>query len=157
MNFSIGIADGILAGKSAVIQAAVEVANAAISAATGALGIQSPSKRAEDEVGLMYGEGLALGILDSMQMVRNASRKLSSAMHDQMDISAGRMSEMSIRRQPVYAGAGGAGTSTVNNPTYVNNHYLNIDRYYQNSAEDVEYLARRIREQERHDQAGRGL
>lgn len=158
LNFSLGIAEGIADGVDAITQAASDAANAAVSASASTLDEHSPSKRARDEIGLMYGKGLAIGILDSMPAVMSASRKLSSSMHDQMDVSSERMGGMSIRRQPVYAGSAGR-TSTVNNPTYVHNHNnnLNIDRYYQNSAEDVDYLARRIREEERRDQAGRGM
>lgn len=157
LNFSDGIASGIRAGESAVVQAAVEVATAAIHAATGTLDINSPSKRARDEVGLMYGKGLAEGILGSMPEVMSASSRLSAAMHDQMDVRADRMNGgLSTRRMTVYAGAGRT-ISTVNNPTNVYNRYLNIDHYYQRSAEDVDYLMTQLHEENEHEQSGLGM
>lgn len=156
LNFSLGIAAGITAGESAVIEAAKAVANAALTAATGTLDINSPSKVAEDEVGLMYGKGLALGILDSMPTVISASERLADVLNSQMYLGAGRSDGFAPGlRQPAYAG--GYGSSTVNSPTYVHNHYMNIEHYYQKSAEDVDYLADKILVRNRRDQSGRGM
>lgn len=156
LAFSNGIAAGILAGESAVIEAAAAVASAAVSAATGTLDINSPSKVAEDEVGLMYGKGLALGILDSMPTVISASERLADVLNSQMYLGAGRSDGFAPGlRQPAYAG--GYGSSTVNSPTYVHNHYMNIEHYHQKSAEDVDYLADKILVRNRRDQSGRGM
>ena len=156
LNFSLGIAAGIKDGESDVIAAARAVADAAVSAATGTLDINSPSKVAEDEVGLMYGKGLALGILDSMPTVISASERLADVLNSQMYLGAGRSDGFAPGlRQPAYAG--GYGSSTVNSPTYVHNHYMNIEHYYQKSAEDVDYLADQILVRNRRDQSGRGM
>lgn len=56
-----GIAKGLTASASLIASAATNAAKAALDAAKGFLGIQSPSRRAEDEVGLPTGEGAARG------------------------------------------------------------------------------------------------
>lgn len=60
-----GIAAGIRAGAGAVAQAAIDAANAAVEAAKGFLGIESPSK-VFAEIGGDTVAGFALGIRDSM-------------------------------------------------------------------------------------------
>lgn len=64
-DVSAGLAQGILAGKSAVIDAAVSVVQAAIWAAKDVAGIASPSKVFRDEVGLNMGYGIGEGIDNS--------------------------------------------------------------------------------------------
>lgn len=56
-----GMREGILAGMSSVINAAVRVARAALQAAKAELGINSPSKEGE-WIGEMFDAGIALGI-----------------------------------------------------------------------------------------------
>ena len=78
-----GIVAGINAGKSSVITAAVQAAQAAITAAKQALGIRSPSRVFRDEVGLMamkgLGEGFIQGEKEQAKIIQNASRYLTEA------------------------------------------------------------------------------
>lgn len=56
-----GIADGIRGAWSWVVDAASGAANAALNAAKSALGIASPSKRAADEIGQPFAQGVKIG------------------------------------------------------------------------------------------------
>lgn len=63
-NISAGIASGIRAGRSGVVNAAVDVVNAAVSAAKSAADIHSPSRVMRDEVGAQLTAGVAEGMVD---------------------------------------------------------------------------------------------
>lgn len=65
-----GIADGISRGVSIIADAASNAAKAALDAAKGFLGIESPSKAFRVEVGRPSGEGIALGIQDTLPIIR---------------------------------------------------------------------------------------
>lgn len=82
-NFAIGIANGINASLEWVAKAARTAAQVAIDAAKETLEVGSPSKRAEREIGMMYDRGLARGLLNGVQLVANAARKVSDTLHDQ--------------------------------------------------------------------------
>ena len=71
-NLSLGIAAGIRSGRSAVISAAVSTAKSAIAAAKSALGINSPSKVAENEIGQWYDKGWAHGITKYAYTIHDA-------------------------------------------------------------------------------------
>lgn len=73
-----GIAAGITAGKSSIINAAVAAAKAGLQAAKDTLGIASPSRVAREEVGQMWGEGVALGIRDMMGTIRDAMANMAA-------------------------------------------------------------------------------
>lgn len=75
-----GIAAGITAGASFIAEAAQNAASAALEAAKAFLGISSPSKKAEDEVGLQFGRGIAAGTKKSMSEVIGASSSLAGAL-----------------------------------------------------------------------------
>ena len=76
-NFARGIAAGIRAGSSAISAAAQSAAQSALSAAKSKLGIKSPSKVAEKEVGWMWDAGLAQGISGKMALVERAASDVS--------------------------------------------------------------------------------
>ncbi len=76
LNFSGGLAAGIRAGRSGVVNAARAVANAAASAARAALDIHSPS-RVMEEAGGYFGEGFSIGIEDSALAVQRAAARLA--------------------------------------------------------------------------------
>lgn len=80
-NFARGIAAGIRAGSSAISAAAQSAAQSALSAAKSKLGIKSPSKVAEKEVGWMWDAGLAQGISGKMALVERAASDVSDALH----------------------------------------------------------------------------
>jgi len=81
-QFDNGIAAGIRSGSSAITSAARSAAYAALSAAKSALGIHSPSTVAEKEVGWMYDEGIAEGVLGRMSTIRKAASEVMEFMHD---------------------------------------------------------------------------
>jgi len=70
LNVSYGLAQGISAGRSSVINAATEVARAAVSAAKSELGVASPSKKFK-YIGEMMGQGLKVGWEDEMSDINN--------------------------------------------------------------------------------------
>jgi TP901 family phage tail tape measure protein len=75
-----GIAQGIAAGSAKIKEAARQAANAALKEAKTTLGIASPSKRAREEVGRMFGKGLSLGITDTIGQIRTAMDNMQTAM-----------------------------------------------------------------------------
>lgn len=87
LQFSQGLANGIISGRNGVAQAAAQVATAAVQAAQANLEIHSPSKIAE-YFGRMFDSGLARGIrkntdlvLDSMGYMTNTlSRDTEAAL-----------------------------------------------------------------------------
>lgn len=81
-NFARGIASGISAGRSAIVNAAVSVANAAVSAAKSTLDINSPSRVARDEIGLMYDAGIVAGLRKGLTDVQHAAFAISRSLHD---------------------------------------------------------------------------
>lgn len=86
-NFARGIAAGIRAGSSAISAAAQNAAQSALSAAKSKLGIKSPSKVAEKEVGWMWDAGLAQGIIGKMALVERAASDVSDSLHSSFLVS----------------------------------------------------------------------
>lgn len=82
LNFAHGIAQGIRNGSSAIRQAAISAASAALEAAKSRLGIHSPSAVAEKEIGWMWDEGLANGVIGRLQVIENAAAQAASLLHD---------------------------------------------------------------------------
>ncbi|MCD8356256.1 MAG: phage tail tape measure protein [Clostridia bacterium] len=78
LNLAAGLARGISSGASSVISAAASIASKAITAAKNALGIHSPSKVAEKELGLRYDEGIAKGQEKNVNLVADASSNVAS-------------------------------------------------------------------------------
>lgn len=99
-----GIVNGIRSGAQAIVQAAQNAAQSALQSAKSALGIQSPSRVARDQVGIPFGMGIAEGIEDSM---RGLSADVANKLNTMVGGISGRVS---------VAGVGGSGvTLTVNN------------------------------------------
>ena len=73
-----GIVNGLKNGISAIADAIKEVAKSAIDAAKSALGIHSPSRVFEAQVGRMIDLGMAAGIDNNMKSVMNSMKALSS-------------------------------------------------------------------------------
>lgn len=78
-NFVAGIASGISGAAGTAIAAAVAVAVAALAAAKSALGIHSPSKLAEDQVGNNFTFGIAEGVVDKIRYVQNAAEEVATS------------------------------------------------------------------------------
>lgn len=76
LNFSSGLARGILAGRSAVISAAASVASAALQAAQAKLQIHSPSKVTQE-----FGEYFDLGFIEGIErMTPDVMRSIEDAL-----------------------------------------------------------------------------
>ena len=76
-NIIRGIANGIANGASAIVSAAKNAASSALNAAKNFLGIHSPSKVFEDQVGEEIPEGMALGIEKNTDYVTKAMQGLA--------------------------------------------------------------------------------
>lgn len=96
-NFVAGIASGISGAAGTAIAAAVAVAVAALAAAKSALGIHSPSKLAEDQVGNNFTFGIAEGVVDKIRYVQNAAEEVATSALStaKQAVSGGNASELS--------------------------------------------------------------
>lgn len=81
-NANAGIAGGFKASSYLVKDAARNAISSAIQAAKKVALIHSPSKLFRDEVGMMLGKGLALGLEDADDLVRRASEGLIESADD---------------------------------------------------------------------------
>lgn len=77
-----GLANGISAGESGVITAAIKVADAAITAAKTRLDINSPSRVMRDEVGKMLTRGFAVGIDEGKTEVQKVMDEMNEELLD---------------------------------------------------------------------------
>lgn len=80
-QFSSGIAGGIRSGISLISAAAASAANAAVISSQNTLEIHSPSRRGEKEVGWLYDEGIAKGILGNYDVISRAASDVTESMH----------------------------------------------------------------------------
>ena len=80
LNIIRGIASGIASAAGDLVNAAVKAAKNALDFVKKALGIHSPSRVFRDEVGVMVGRGMALGIDDSAHVVSRSMDSLVSSM-----------------------------------------------------------------------------
>ena len=78
--FSAGVASGIRAGRSGVVNAAVSVARAAVSAMRSELDINSPS-RVTAEIGRYTGKGFELGMVESLHSAVRAAQSVVGNMN----------------------------------------------------------------------------
>ena len=78
--FSAGVASGIRAGRSGVVNAAVSVARAAVSAMRSELQIHSPS-RVTAEIGRYTGEGFEIGMVESLHSAVRAAQSVVGNMN----------------------------------------------------------------------------
>lgn len=87
-NIVSGIVSGIQSKIGSIASSLLSGVNDAISAVKSKLGIHSPSRLMRDEVGVMIGRGMALGIDDSAAVVNRSMDSLVSSMSlDGMDWS----------------------------------------------------------------------
>lgn len=107
-----GIANGIANAAGDIAKAAKEAAQRALDAAKNALGISSPSKVMEKEVGRYISEGIAVGI-------EKYAYKIDDAVEDVTDLGLGEFASGRITATP-YTRTSEAGFTqniTVNSPT----------------------------------------
>lgn len=81
-QLAIGLARGIAQGKSQAVNEAVNMAVEALNAVKRAMGIHSPSKVFEKEVGAQVAKGMARGIKSNAVLAKNASAKMSQTVLD---------------------------------------------------------------------------
>lgn len=77
-NIMEGLRNGVVNAASSVISSVTDAVDGALKAAKDFLGINSPSKVMQDEVGMMIGAGLAKGITDSTKEVNTAMRTMNN-------------------------------------------------------------------------------
>lgn len=87
-NIVRGIANGIWDGADRIVRAAKDVAKQALNAAKSFLGIHSPSRVFQDEVGLQMDAGQAKGIIKNADMVEDAAEEVAErALDASMDVN----------------------------------------------------------------------
>ena len=82
LNFAYGIASGIGKGASNVVSAIVKLCRDAVAEAKKQLDINSPSRVARDEIGMMFDKGLVAGLNDGVNLVEKAAAGVSESMRD---------------------------------------------------------------------------
>lgn len=119
-----GIGQGIINGASSVIQSAINAAKRIITAFKNALGIHSPS-RIMAEYGKLMDEGLALGILQNVDMAKEAMDSLADAVAQPVGVDAGLEDTMiEVLDTPTTVPVNGQNSASVRDLTVI----LELDR-----------------------------
>lgn len=129
-----GIATGITDGTPTAVEAAVKLATAVRDAVRTTLDINSPS-RVMAGLGRYVSEGFAQGIGSAVDEVQSAAWILARSVTSPL------------------ASASRSGGSR----TYNSNSSLYIDKYYQNSADDIDYLSSQMATRQQEQLQGYGL
>ena len=109
-NIIQGIANGIKGGIGLIVDAAKNVASSALEAAKNFLGIKSPSKVMEKEVGRYISAGIAVGIEKNSDMI-------DAAMRDATDLNLAPFTMNGTNAAPLsYGGSGFTQNLTINSP-----------------------------------------
>lgn len=87
VDMIMGIANGLSNAGSALADAAKKAANGALNSIKKALGIASPSRVFRDEVGLMMGEGIAVGLDKSSRDIDKAFANALPDLERQYDVA----------------------------------------------------------------------
>lgn len=109
-QFSAGLAAGIRAGKSDVINAATEVAQAAIATSKSTMKINSPSKVSE-EMGENWIEGWIGGIRAKVENLKDAAR---NALTESLMPNTQEVTNAGISGAVAFAGAGSSSVGNIN-------------------------------------------
>lgn len=123
-----GLALGISENEGLAVSAAAAAARAAEEAMRGALGIHSPSTVME-ALGAYVGEGFAIGIAGAIGQVQAAVGGLA---------------------------AGAAGAAARGGNSYNSSSAIYVDRFYNNSGEDIAYIGEQLAGMQRRQQRGLG-
>lgn len=83
-NIIEGMIQGVKGGVGALASAVKDAAMSALNAAKNALGIHSPSKEADQQVGVPFVQGIVQGIVKSSSLITKAARTLSKQLTDEM-------------------------------------------------------------------------
>ncbi len=86
-NIVAGITSGVYSGSGNLNSAMAAIIESAIQTAKDAAVIQSPSKRARDEVGVYIAEGVAVGIVENAPAIADAARHMIDDTIDSMSES----------------------------------------------------------------------
>lgn len=138
LNVMAGFRNGIIAGRSGVINAMINAARAAVNAAEQELDINSPSGVFEDDIGVMSMKGFGNGVTKESKkqaaVIKNAFRYLTDE-------------------------AKGSAISGSNNRTYNSESNVTVtgNTFVVNDKQDVQALANEIAALTRQKQRGRGL
>lgn len=138
LNVMAGFRNGIIAGRSGVINAMINAARAAVNAAEQELDINSPSGVFEDDIGVMSMKGFGNGVTKESKkqaaVIKNAFRYLTDE-------------------------AKGSAISGSNNRTYNSESNVTVtgNTFIVNDKQDVQALANEIAALTRQKQRGRGL
>lgn len=156
-NITEGIAEGS-DEKTWTLETAMEnVINAGLKAAKAAAGIQSPSRLFRDEIGKYIGEGVGVGVLDSIPIVKKDVQKFNDFLTENVGIN-GSVADLSanistsggsIRRASGSVSTGG-GISTTSKSTVINagmtvNYNGKLSRKEIKRLENDNYIAVRTR------------
>lgn len=121
LNLSYGLANGISAGRSSVINAVAEMCTAAVRQANESLDIHSPS-RVFEKIGVLSAMGLPVGFKkktpDVEREIRNSMKLIAGNSLDMADISGTITS--GERYESQRDGSGYSGNITVTMPIYLN-------------------------------------
>ena len=121
-QIALGIADGITSGTPAIVNAVYAAINQAILAAKAALGIASPSKVFQDQVGMQMSAGMAGGVSMGAPLVDRAVTDVSG----RATAAAGA------------AGGGGGGTTNIGGLTIVQQPGQNAQQLAQAVIAEIE-------------------
>ena len=140
-NFSKGLATGITAGKSGMINAAIKVAKEAVAAAKRELDERSPSKVAA-RIGQYFTEGMAGGIESekAVAAIRNASRYAAK-------VATG------VASNTVYHN----NQRTVNHNNATSNATVNVEKLYVRDQNDVRSISLELAQLNKMELAAKGV
>lgn len=138
-NFGDGIASGIRAAMPSIIAAAKDAAKAGVKAAKDELDINSPSRKARDEIGVMFSRGIADGIRDESE---KQSKVIANAAKFITDSAAGVVAGSTYNNQRSY-----------NNSSSVN---VTVENLHVRDDQDVRSLAIEIASLVKRQNAGHG-
>lgn len=138
MNIITGIASGIAKAAGNLVSAAVDAAKNAVEKVKGWLGINSPSRRARDEIGKWIPAGMAVGITATSGQVTEASmqvadqalnplRKLPNQYQNLLNDATRNLTMNKLKQDILFAGTG-YNTTPHNQPAHNNEQLQTLNR-----------------------------
>ena len=142
-NLMLGIADGFASEQDGFISSIQTVIDDAVAAAQQAADIHSPSKLFRDKVGVFLGEGIGVGILDSMPTVKKNLGEFTKFIQSNIgNIKSG----LTLDTATAGAGASSAGSrNTVVNAGLTVNYNGKMSRKQVKKTEDNHYKSIRMK------------
>lgn len=127
-NISAGVASGVRGGSYLITQAAQSAAQSALSSAKESLGVQSPSRVFQDEVGKMIPAGIALGIEKATPVATDAMALSTEQLLQATEIALRPSGTMATPQYIInnhnttyqnFAGGNGGGGLVIETPVYL--------------------------------------